>query len=829
MAMRVADYIFAFLAGRGISDVFLVTGGGAMFLDDALRRQDRIRPVCCHHEQAATIAAEAHARISGLPGVACVTTGPGGINAMNGVFGAWTDSIPMIVVSGQVKRETCLSSYPGLGMRQLGDQEVDIISLVRSITKYASLVDKPEKVRYHLERAWHEARSGSPGPVWLDVPVDVQSALVEPESLVGFTAPVTRDDAETSGLRNSAREVAERLALAQRPVLLAGTGVRLADALESFEAAVERLGIPVTTAWTHDLIASDNPHFCGRQGTIGTRAGNFTVQNADLLLVVGARLTVRQVGYNWQSFAPRAYKVLIDVDEAEFGRPMVRIDLPVKADAGRFLTELIEVLDETGYQRERHAEWLGWCRRLVGLYPPVRAEQRTTHPPINPYHFMERLFEHLAADDVVVCGNASATIVPFQVARIQRGQRLFSNSGSASMGYDLPAAVGAAAARPGRRVICLAGDGSLQMNIQELQTVRHHGFPVKLFVMDNGGYLSIRSTQQNFFGATFGSGPADGVSFPDYSAVAAAYGIPALRLVDPDALDQTITEMLEADGPVVCHVVLDPEQGFEPRVKSREMPDGTIVSPALEDMYPFLDRAELARNMPSLPQATARWTAVVFDLDGTLADTGPGIQAALAAALTEVTGNDSGVELADLSSPLDDLIRSVAPAAAASPALRQQLSAAFRRHYDSTYWKVAYAYPGAGECLRDLGVAGIRAFVVTNKRAKVARRLLEHLGLAPYIEDVVGQAEAGEPLPKSELMGRCLRSAGLDPAMTVVVGDSDQDAAMAAACHTAFILVTYATGQPSRASAYGEVLKANSLTEAGALVMQRLGGGNREP
>jgi acetolactate synthase-1/2/3 large subunit len=600
MGTMVADYIFASLADRGVKDVFLVTGGGAMFLDDALRRQDGIRSVSCHHEQAAAMAAEAHARISGLPGVACVTTGPGGLNALNGVFGAWTDSIPMIVVSGQVKLETWAGSYPGLGMRQLGDQEADIVSLVRGITKYATTIDKPEKARYCLERAWYEATSGSPGPVWLDVPVDVQSAQVDPHELPGFTPPVFPAPAADDALAGAVRDVVERLAAARRPVLLAGTGIRLAGALDSFEAAVERLGIPVTTAWTHDLIATDDPHFCGRQGTIGTRAGNFTVQNADLLLVVGARLTVRQVGYNWQAFAPRAFKVVVDVDEAEFRRPFARIDLAIEADAGRFLTDLTAALDAAGYRRERHAEWLAWCRRLVDLYPPLRADQRTTRPPINAYHFVERLFEHLAPDDVVVCGNASATIVPFQAARLRRGQRLFSNSGSASMGYDLPAALGAAVARGGRRVVCLAGDGSLQMNIQELATVRHHQLPVKLFVMDNRGYLSIRSTQQNFFGATMGSGPGDGVSFPDYAAVAAAYGIPSLRLVEPAALDETIAEVLDAEGPVLCHVALDPEQGFEPRVKSREMPDGTIVSPALEDMYPFLDRAELARNMPSL-------------------------------------------------------------------------------------------------------------------------------------------------------------------------------------------------------------------------------------
>jgi acetolactate synthase-1/2/3 large subunit len=382
-------------------------------------------------------------------------------------------------------------------------------------------------------------------------------------------------------------------------VLLAGTGVRLSRAVDRFEEAVEALGIPVTTAWTHDLIATDDPHFCGRQGTIGTRAGNLTVQNADLLLIVGARLTVRQIGYNWQAFAPAAFKVVVDIDPAEFHRPFVTIDRPILADAGHFLAALTAALAEAGYRRDRHREWLEWCRQLIEEYPPVSDEQRTDTPPINPYHFVERLFEGLASDDVVVCGNASATIVPFQAARIRRGQRLFSNSGSASMGYDLPAAIGASVARAGRRVVCLAGDGSVQFNIQELQTIRHHQLPVKLFVLDNLGYLSIRTSQQNFFGATLGSGPEDGVSFPDYGSIAEAYGIPAVRLEDPADLDRTIADVLAATGPIVCHVRLDPDQAFEPRIKSRALPDGTIVSPALEDMFPFLDPDELARHMPS--------------------------------------------------------------------------------------------------------------------------------------------------------------------------------------------------------------------------------------
>ncbi len=583
---------------RGIGDVFLVTGGGAMYLDDAIRRQTGLRPVSCHHEQAASMAAEVWARITGLPGLVCVTTGPGGINALNGVFGAWTDSIPMVVVSGQVKRETWRGAYPGLVMRQLGDQEVDIVSMVTPITKFAHAVERPEDIRWVLERAWHEATTGSPGPVWIDVPIDVQSSRVDALQLAGYEAPPR--EAGDGRLRSVALDVARRLATARRPVLLAGTGVRLAGAISEFESIVERLGVPVATAWTHDLIASDDPHYCGRQGTIGTRAGNFVVQNADLLLILGARLTVRQVGYNWRSFAPRAFKVVVDIDPAEFRRPIVHIDQPIEADAGEFLAALGEALSLTDYRSGRHAAWLAWCRDLGVRYPPVRPEQRPAEPPINPYQFMECLFDHLAPDDVVVCGDATATIVAYQTARIQRGQRLISNSGSASMGYDLPGAIGAAVARGGRRVVCLAGDGSLQQNIQELQTVRHHGLPVKLFVLDNGGYLSIRTTQDNFFGATIGSGPHDGVSFPDYVAVASAYGLPARQVKDPGELDGAIRWVLESGGPAMCHVQLDPNQLFEPRVKSRALPDGSLVSPALEDMYPFLDRDELAGNMPSL-------------------------------------------------------------------------------------------------------------------------------------------------------------------------------------------------------------------------------------
>jgi acetolactate synthase-1/2/3 large subunit len=376
---------------------------------------------------------------------------------------------------------------------------------------------------------------------------------------------------------------------------MAGTGVRAAHALEEFREVVRRLAIPVTTAWTHDLIATDDPLFCGRPGTIGQRAGNFTVQNADALLVLGSRLNIRQVSYNWASFARNAFLMQVDVDAAELDKPTVRPDLPVHCDLKVFLQEMLRQLPGS-YRAERHASWLSWCRERVTRYPVVQEKHRGTAGPVNPYHFIEELFAALAGDDVVICGNAAACIVPYQAAQLQVGQRLISNSGAASMGYDLPAAVGAAVGREGKRVICLAGDGSIQLNLQELQTIAHHQLPVKIFVLDNGGYLSIRQTQANFFGKLVGESPASGISFPDLTKVAAAYGLPAMR-IESSSDFPSMKALLEDPGPVLCHVRLDPYQEFEPRLKSRQLADGRLVSPNLEDMYPFLSPAEMDENL----------------------------------------------------------------------------------------------------------------------------------------------------------------------------------------------------------------------------------------
>ncbi len=591
--MRLADYCVQFLADRGVRHVFLVTGGGAMHLNDAFGRSKSIGYVACHHEQACAMAAESYFRVSGRVAAVNVTTGPGGTNALTGVFGAHVDSCAMFVLSGQVKRETiaCLTELP---LRQLGDQEVDIVAMVKPIAKYAELVTDPQTIRFHLEKAWHECLSGRPGPVWLDIPIDVQAAQIDPESLPGFSpapAPTNND------LPRLIQSCFERLQRAQRPAILAGAGVRLSDRHQAFIELAERLGIPVTSGWNaHDVIWNDHPLYCGRPGSVGDRAGNWTVQNSDFLLVLGSRLNVRQVSYNWKAFARVAEITMVDVDEAELRKPTLHISHPICAS----LQDFFETARRVQYPgpTKAHAEYLAWCRERVAKYPVVLAEYRTTSGPVNPYVFMESLFESLADDAVVVTGDGTACVTSFQAAYLRRGQRLYTNSGSAPMGYDLPGAVGAAIAVPDRPVICLAGDGSIQMNLQELQTIATHDLPVKIFVLNNKGYHSIRQTQQNYFPDNIvGCGEESGLGFPDFEKLASAYGMPYSRISTHADLQPEITKCILARSSLICEVILDLMQNFSPKLASRRLPDGRMVSSPLEDLWPFLSRAELRENM----------------------------------------------------------------------------------------------------------------------------------------------------------------------------------------------------------------------------------------
>lgn len=591
--MKLSNYIFSKLVSEGIDTVFLVTGGGAMHLNDAIGRTSGLKFICNHNEQASSIAAEGYARVKNKPAIVNVTTGPGSINSLNGVHGAFTDSIPMIVISGQVKRETIMSSYNIEGLRQLGDQEVDIINMVKGITKYAVEVTDPNSIKYHLEKAIYLSTSGRPGPVWISIPVDVQAVEVDIDTCEGFTAQVLGIDDQV--LVKDLSEIIERILNAKRPVIIGSTGVRLANALAEFEEFATITGIPVVTAWSHDIIHHDHPNYVGKQGSIGNRAGNFAVQNSDLVIIIGSRMPIRQLSYNWENFARDAYKIHIDIDPAELQRPFLKADLPLVYDAKFILTSLIHRIGKEKNQFD-FKEWLDWCIIRKNKYPVVQDHHKDPLRPINPYYFISTLQSLLSNNDVIVCGNATACIVPFQTSHIKKGQQLFSNSGSASMGYDLPAAIGAAIGDPSKRIICFAGDGSILMNLQELQTIKHNNLNIKIIVLDNNGYLSIKSTQQNFFGLAIGSAPENGVSFPDMEKVGNSFNIPSYTLEEFDFNDK-LQKLINLEGPILIKVKLDPLQLFEPKLSSKKLPDGKMVSAPLEDMFPFLSEQELQSNM----------------------------------------------------------------------------------------------------------------------------------------------------------------------------------------------------------------------------------------
>ena len=542
------------------------------------------------------MAAEGYARVTGTVGVLNVTSGPGGINALNGVFGAWTDSIPMLVISGQVKRETCMAHYGLRELRQLGDQEADIIRTVRHMTKYAVLVTDPKTIRYHLERAFYLAGHGRPGPCWIDIPLDVQSSQIDADSLRGYDPAEDSIAWDRTRIADQCRQIAQRLRVAERPVVLVGTGIRLAGAIETFHRVVERLGIPVTTAFAaHDLMASDDPHCCGRPGSLGDRPGNFAVQNADLLLVVGSRLNVRQVSYNWKTFARHAYKVQVDIDAAELDKPTAKIDLPIHCDAKLFLEELERQLDVGGYQKAQHAGWLRWCRQRVARYPAVTACQRHSDH-INPYHFLDVLYRRLAADDVMVCGDGSACVITFHVAHVKNGQRLFCNSGCAVDGLR-PAGGSRRRCGPRRQARYLPGGRRKHPNEHPGVADRRAPRPADQDLRPQQRRLPVDPpVAMELFQQLVGEGPRSGVSFPDMVKVATAYGIPALRLDRPDFHDG-LDRVLAATGPFLTEVVLDPEQPFEPKLAAKPLGNGTIVSPPLEDMAPFLDKDELRSNL----------------------------------------------------------------------------------------------------------------------------------------------------------------------------------------------------------------------------------------
>lgn len=593
--IKVSDYLAKRVADLGVRHVFMISGGGAMHLNDSFGKIDRLQYICNHHEQASAIAVEGYARINENIGVAIVTSGPGGTNTLTGVLGAWLDSIPALFLSGQIKYTTTVEST-GLPLRQLGDQEANIIEIVKSITKYAVMVRDPRTIRYHFDRAVYLARHARPGPVWLDIPLDVQAAQIKEEELTAYSEAEDAVSADPIAIREQVKLVLAKIRDAERPVFLAGNGIRLSGSMDLFYKAVDLLGIPVQTAMgANDLIWSDHPLFFGRPSVTGDRSSNFIIQNCDLLLTVGARMGVRTVSYSFKAFAREAYRISVDVDAAELRKPTVSPNMPIQCDARLFLSELVAELQPEGIPAK--SAWLEWCRERRKRYPSVIPEYRSQKQYVNSYYFVERLSALSAPDDIFVLANGAANTCTFQAVQLKRGQRLFTNSGCASMGYDLPAAIGACFAG-GRRVLCIAGDGSIQMNLQELQTIVHHQLPIKIFILNNNGYLAIRGTQDAYFpGRYVAADPSSGVSLPDMQKIAAAYGIPHVKVAHHNDLDAALEETLAADGPYVCELLMAPDQTLYPKLASEVKPDGTLVSKPLEDMFPFLPRDEFLDNM----------------------------------------------------------------------------------------------------------------------------------------------------------------------------------------------------------------------------------------
>lgn len=608
MRQKVADYIADFIADWGICDVFTVTGGGAMHMNDAFGHHERLHCTYQHHEQACAMAAEAYARVDGRLAAVCVTTGPGATNAITGVLGGWMDSIPMLVFSGQARYATTVRST-GLALRSMGIQECDIVPVVQPLTKYAVMVTDPKEIRYHLEKALHLATCGRPGPVWLDIPLDVQGAIVETTKLSGFDAAqegAASDPCAGAISSEIVNQVLDKIAASRRPVLFPGNGVRLARAMEPFRRLVELLGVPVVTGMSSiDAIESDHPYYAGRNGGTGDRAGNFAVQNSDVLLSIGSRQSFVQTGFQYESWARESYTILNDIDKNELKKPNLHVSLPVVGDAKEFIEKLTEEAARRGASEERPLfageDWRQQCRIWREKYPVVTAEHYETIEEhcTNIYAFYAELSKAMKENDTLVVSVGTSRVAGSQAFQVKKGQRFITNPNTAAMGFCLPAATGVCISKGKKPVVCVTGEGSLQMNIQELQTIRQNDLPVKLFVINNQGYHSIRQTQQSYFGEPLvGVGPeSNDLSFPDLGKLAPAYGFPYYSCRETKDLGTVIRQMLSADGAAVCEIFVTKYQKTQPKTASKKLEDGRMFSAPLEDMYPFLSREELKENM----------------------------------------------------------------------------------------------------------------------------------------------------------------------------------------------------------------------------------------
>ena len=603
MKIRLADYVAEFLVNKGVTDCFSVVGGGAMHLNDAFGHKDGLTVTYNHHEQASAIAAESYARLNNKIAALCVTTGPGGTNALTGVVGGWLDSIPMLVISGQVRYDTtaryAMQFTDGLLLRAVGDQEYDIVKSVEPMTKYAVMVENPEDIRYILEKAWHLATTGRPGPVWIDIPVNFQGTAIETDSLKGYN-PDEDDKLLPPEIDNETiLSVIKEIKKAKRPVFYAGNGIRISDGYEHFRKVAEKLNIPVVTYWNAvDLIENEHPLYCGRAGNMGDRPGNWAIQNADLILAIGTRISIRQVGYNFKTWAREAKVIMVDIDPAEMKKHTIHVDMPVWADAKDFLIKLESAIDKP---LQTNKIWLNACESWKKDYPVVLPRHyKDNGSTANVYAFVDYLSSQLPENSLTAVSNGACCVVGNQCYQIRKGSRFIINSAIASMGYGLPAAIGLCISAGRKSTICLEGDGSIMMNLQELQTIITNKLPIKIFLINNNGYHSIRLTQNNLFSehTKVGIGPeSSDLSFPEFKKIAEAFGYKYFSAHSNEEMKKVVDEALSTDGPLFCEIFTDTEQPWEPKSSAKKLPDGTIVSPPLEDLAPFLPREELKKIM----------------------------------------------------------------------------------------------------------------------------------------------------------------------------------------------------------------------------------------
>ena len=590
--IKLSDYIIKRLEETGAEHMFVLPGGGAMHLNDSLAKSRKIQFVGCLHEQACAIAAEAYARVNNKLGLLMVTTGPGGTNALTGIAGAYIESTPVFVVSGQVKR---LDMINGQGIRQQGMQELDIISVVKSITKYSVLVDDPQMIRYHIERALYEATHGRKGPVWLDIPLDVQATMIEEEELIGFTPFEPRSYCASE---KQIIQVIEQLNRSERPVLLAGNGIRLADAIPEFEELCSVLDIPVLTTWNGiDLVEETNPLYYGRPGGLGHRYANFIQQNSDFYMSIGARMNLLQTGYNFDGFARAAYKVMIDIDEHELHKVNVRPDLPICSDAGEFIRSLLQ--NKNLIEKKDRSSWFSYCDRMKEKYPLIPQSYWEQKKLVNTYCLLETISKYMTSEDVYVSGSSGSCIdISMQTFKVKKGQRVFCTKGLASMGYGLPSTIGACLASGGKRTVSVNGDGGFVMNIQELATIARMKLPIKLFVLCNHGYGAIHTMQTNHFEKRFmDCDEESGLLIPPIAKVAEAFGLKAIIIKSNDELEEKVSESLNYVGPVIVEVHTPISLIAQPKQVSYKRSDGQMESLPLEYMNPPISDEEMKENL----------------------------------------------------------------------------------------------------------------------------------------------------------------------------------------------------------------------------------------